>query len=363
MQTLNRALLSAKTEEARKVIEGCRRDSGFHASTRNYPQFWNRDLVYSIDSLLELGYANEVKEQLSRFLKHQKHNGRIPTSIHDSKKFGEIPGFHSWTADTEILFIIGVAKYATFTSDLQFLEKNAGSLKRCLDYIERKLDKEGLIPGMDWRDAMPNYMGKYLLSNQMLLVNMYDAIGMLEKADKLRDTVNRLFYSEASGFYADSIYWRGSVVQNDMHFDSLGNSLAVLNNTAGERAKMVLSAMEKAKTEFGYANITPPYAIEKRDFFTSLGRLHAFVRNGAFRRNAPGTYQNSTIWPFVESRVVEAMRSAGLNEKADLASSLILSRRGMNEVYDSRSGAPQESEGQLWTAAAIISVARGIDRA
>lgn len=363
MRTLSGPSLSAKAQEALKVMEGCRRDLGFHASTKNYPQFWNRDLVYSIDSLLELGYANEVKEQLLGFLKHQKRNGRIPTSVHESKKFGDIPSFHSWTADTEILFIIGVAKYATFTYDMQFLQQNEGRLKLCLDYVERRLDKDGLIKGMDWRDAMPNYIGKYLLSNQMLLINMYDSIAMPEKAHRIRENVNRLFYSESDGFYADSIVRSGDAIKKDMHLDSLGNSLAVLNNTAADRAKRVLSALEMAKTPFGYANITPPYQIEKRDFFTSLRRLHAFVRNGAFRRNAPGTYQNSTIWPFVESRVVESMRSAGLGEKADLASSLMLSRRGMNEVYDPVTGAPEESEGQLWTAAAIISVARGTDRA
>ncbi len=357
MQTLNLPAGSAKVQEAMKVIEGCRRDSGFHASTSNYPQLWNRDLVYSIDALLSLGYANEVKGQFSIFLKHQRRSGRIPTSVHEQKKLGGTPSFHSWAADTEILFILGVAKYATATSDTQFLEQNAVGLKRCLDYIERKLDKNGLISGMDWRDAMPNYMGKYLLSNQMLLVEMYDAIGMPEKAQQLRNTVNRLFYSESDGFYADSIYFGRSSIQKEMHLDSLGNSLAVLNGTAGERSTRVLSALEAAKTEFGYANISPPYAIEKRNFFSSLRRLHAFVGNGAFRRNAPGTYQNSTIWPFVESRVVQAFRRAGLEEKADQASSLMLSRRAMNEVYGPKDGKPQESEGQLWTAAAIISLA------
>ncbi len=356
MQTLNLSVRSAKTQEAMKVIEGCRRDSGFHASTSNYPQLWNRDLVYSIDSLLKLGYANEVKAQLSIFLKHQRSSGRIPTSVHESNKLGGIPSFHSWTTDTEILFILGAAKYATFTSDTQFLEQNAVGLKRCLDYIERKLDKNSLIRGMDWRDAMPNYMNKYLLSNQMLLVEMYDVIGMPEKAQQLRETVNRLFYSESDGFYADSISLRKSSIQKEMHLDSLGNSLAVLNGTAGDKAARVLSALDAAKTEFGYTNISPPYAIKKADFFSSLRRLHAFVGNGAFRRNAPGTYQNSTIWPFVESRVVQAMRRAGLEEKADLASSLMLSRREMNEVYGPKDGKPQESKGQLWTAAAIISL-------
>lgn len=359
MQTLSRPQLAAKAQEAIKVIEGCRRDCGFHASTRNYPQLWNRDLVYSMDSLLELGYSKEVKAQLSEFIRHQRRNGRIPTSIRESERFGKIPSFHSWTSDTEMLFVIGMIKYAKFASDQSFLEQNLLAISRCLGYIDRHLDKHGLIPGMDWRDAMSNYMGKYLLANQMLLVEMYDALGMTDRSSRLRETVNVLFYSEEHGFYADSVSWRRSVPLTQMHLDSLGNSLAILNHTADrERSKSVLSALEGARTQFGYVNITPPYEINKKRILLSPRKMHAFILNGAYRRNDPYTYQNSTIWPFVESRVVAAMKSAKADEKAEFASSIMAARRAMNEVYSPKTGEPQESEGQLWTAAAIISLLR-----
>ncbi len=360
MALVNRLSESQKSAEARKVIEQCRRDGGFYASTHNYhAQFWNRDLIYSQDVLLELGYAREVKAQLCEFMKHQAKDGRIPTSIHVSSSKGSRPVFHGWTADTEILFVIGVLKYDRFTSD-SLHQQSAAQISRCVDFIERRLGGNGLIPGMDWRDAMPNYMGKFLLSNQMLLVDMYELLGRPDRAQQIREKVNELFYSTELGFYADSIsYKRGKAVR-DLHFDSLGNSMVLLNHTAGEgEAKGVLSALENARTQFGYPNITPAYRLNKaRDIFLSIDGIKAFVRNGAFRRNQPNTYQNSAIWPFVESWVIGALRSQGAGERADLAASLVLARRGINEVYSPINGEPLESEGQLWTAASILSVAR-----
>ena len=186
MPLSNKTSEPQKLSEAKAVISECRRDEGFHASTRNYPQFWNRDLVYSEGVLLDLGYAREVRAQLSEFARLQRGDGQIPTSIALSDSKGSKPRFHSWTSDTEILFVIGMMTYRDVVND-SFYQQNTGHVALCVDFIERRLNGYGLIPGMDWRDAMPNYMGKFLLSNQMLLANMYESMGNHDQANRIKE--------------------------------------------------------------------------------------------------------------------------------------------------------------------------------
>jgi hypothetical protein len=57
----------------------------------------------------------------------------------------------------------------------------------------------------------------------------------------------------------------------------------------------------------------------------------------------------------VEIRVIDALRKLQATKEADLATSLVIERPDFNEFYDPTTGAPEGSEGQLWTAAAVIS--------
>jgi len=79
--------------------------------------------------------------------------------------------------------------------------------------------------------------------------------------------------------------------------------------------------------------------------------------NGAFLRNKPGRYQNSAIWPFVEIRVIDALKKLQANIEAEEAIKVMIERKGFNEFYDPITGEPGGSEGQLWTAAAVLSAA------
>ena len=71
------------------------------------------------------------------------------------------------SSDAEILFVIGMYKY-TAAAGNRFFEENKKAVKSCVAFLEGKLDANWLIPGMDWRDAMPMYIDKCLLANQML---------------------------------------------------------------------------------------------------------------------------------------------------------------------------------------------------
>ena len=221
----------AKKDEALKVIEACRTRYGFYASTQHYHELWLRDLVFSEDVLLKLGYQKDVEKHLSEFIKLQRGNGQMPTVIDYSVSKLIRRTYQRCPVDTEILFVIGMHKYAAIAG-YQFFEENKEAVKSCVAFVESKLDGHRLIPGMDWRDAMPVYIGKFLLANQMLLADMYELLGNSKASSLVKENVNKLFYLENLGWYADAIHWDGSELKQDHHFDSLGNALAILNETA-----------------------------------------------------------------------------------------------------------------------------------
>ena len=51
-----------KEQQARAVIDACRTETGFVASTQSYRQLWLRDLVYSEDALLRFWVRSGCRE-------------------------------------------------------------------------------------------------------------------------------------------------------------------------------------------------------------------------------------------------------------------------------------------------------------
>ena len=342
-----------KEKQAREVIKACRTDRGFNASTQLYHQLWLRDLVYSEDALLRLGYQKDVENHLSEFVALQRSSGQMPTVIDYSVSKVIRQRYQRCSSDAEILFVIGMQKLVAVGCD-EFFDENLESVKLCVAFIENKLDAHRLIPGMDWRDAMPVYIGKYLLANQMLLADMYELQGNLPASNLVKENVNKLFYCGDLGWYADSIHWSGNELKLDRHFDCLGNALAILNGTASKKvSEGILKGFNVAKTPFGYRNIMPYYVFNREKALATWYKT-CRVPFGVFLRNRIGKYQNSAIWPFVEIRVIDALRKLQAKNEAEAAANIMIKRKDFNEFYDPTTGAPEGSEGQLWTAAAAL---------
>ncbi|HYA77588.1 MAG TPA: hypothetical protein VEF91_02605, partial [Verrucomicrobiae bacterium] len=195
-----------KEEKAREVIEACRTEHGFNASTQHYHQLWLRDLVFSEDALLRRGYYKDVENHLSEFIKLQLSSGQMPTVIDYSVSKLIRQRYQRCVSDTEVLFVIGMRKYGAIAGN-KFFEENNEAVTSCLAFLEGKLNAHRLIPGMDWRDAMPVYIGKCLLANQMLLADMYELLGNSAASNLIKENVNKLFYLEDLGWYADAIHW------------------------------------------------------------------------------------------------------------------------------------------------------------
>jgi glycogen debranching enzyme len=344
--------------QATKVIEACRTVRGFHASTHLYPEFWVRDLVYSEEVLVRLGYIREVKAHFEEFLNRQRPNGQIPNVITSRQRGLFNQAFHFWTADNEILFLIGLRNLSLLAKDPTLLTLHKDKIERCLGFIRKRTNNLGLISGLDWRDAIPNYQGKLLLANQLLLLHLYRVMGFDAWAETLHEKIVEVFYSDKLGFFVDFVLPDGRPPAGVQRFDSLGNALAILLEVYPNVTGPTAGIFEKVRSEYGYRNLSPPYKIQRiRPAFSTKG-ANAFVRNGAIFRNRPNNYQNSAIWPFVEARIVRALAKAGGTDDAKELAQRMASRSHFNEWYSPEDGTPRGSRGQLWTAAAILQTSR-----
>ena len=345
-------------ERARAVIEACRTADGFNASAGLYRELWLRDLVYSQGPLLKLGYAPTIRRHLETFLLYQRRTGQLPTVVSKGLRRLFNQRFHSWTADTELLFIIGAQEYATKSRDLDFLEEHREAIDRCLGFVRRRLNFRGLLPGADWRDAIPNLDNKFLLSNQILLVDVYEALGRREDSDRLKEIVRDVFCSPDAAYPVDCVCWEGAgggSPKRELRLDSLGTSLSILNGTlSGPAASEAAETFNLALTHYGNKNLVPPVRINRKQAFVSAHALNSYVRNGAFFRNRPGHYQNSAVWPFIEARIVAALWKTGQVERARELSAMMIGREGFSEWYSPITGNPHGSKDQLWTAAAVL---------
>lgn len=127
-------------------------------------------------------------------LRYQLKNGQLPAVISRGWKRLFNQRCHSWTADTEILAVLGIMKYAKITGDFDFLDDNRTQIDNCVKFVKQRLNPQGIIAGADWRDAIINHHErKFLLCNQILLVEMYNELGMMEDSRALKETILALF--------------------------------------------------------------------------------------------------------------------------------------------------------------------------
>lgn len=52
--------------------------------------------------------------------------------------------------------------------------------------------------------------------------------------------------------------------------------------------------------------------------------------------------------------MIDALRKLQAKNEAEAATNIMIKRKDFNELYDPTTGAPEGSEGQLWTATAAL---------
>jgi len=339
--------LEKKAEEkaklAEETIKRCIGKDGFYASADLYlKQYWIRDMVYSIEPLLNLGYSELVKKHLTYTLKRQKPSGEIPARILETPPpisklyrqtkilFERSPKLlfrRPLTYDSNLLTLIGVYRYAEHTGDEELLEDARGSLGRVWGFIKGVL-VDGLLPEADWRDAMLNYTSRWTFCNQILLITANRLAGRLEEAEQVEDALDRVFWDEDLGYYRDH--------QKSTHFDTMGHALAILEGLIPpSRLRSVLKGFEAASTKFGFRSIQPSYREEE------CGQK-------------PWYYQNSTVWPLIQGFAVAALAKSGVKSRAEEEFNKLVNLPGFNEWYNPSTGEPNGSADQLCSATSYL---------
>jgi len=164
------------------VIKALENNDGFFAGTF-YWQYWVRDIAFSVDVLLELGYEEQLRRFMTRILRTVKKNGEVPTLIPKfnlKRRFLSAFSFNwllyrrkldrmsmklssmwqPWTGDSNVCFLIILKKYVELSGDEKFWKKNESSVEKVITFIDRNRDENGFIAGSGWLDSMYNYHWK-----------------------------------------------------------------------------------------------------------------------------------------------------------------------------------------------------------
>jgi glycogen debranching enzyme len=328
-------------------IELLRKSAGkstcFYAGLPWFQQFWGRDIFWVLQSLLSLGYFEDVRNCLEFFAKKME-NGRLPNFLSFREK-------SSWNSiDASLLWVIALEDYLLQTGDMPFLMKLKVPLIKVMHYLfDRDCDGDGFIEhdqesGETWMDTLVR--GDKAVEIQALyfkaLCNIEDMLLAIfsMKADKsiskmlssindriflVRNSFDSLFYED--GFYADRVS-KGRKVST-----RTANSLVPLLCGISEHHADVLRT------------------IESRDFTTDRG---VRTRAEGEREYIPWGYHTGMAWSLTTAWASAAEFACGRTEKGwDYLMKLIEGMRAdalgcVGECWDSSSGALTGCGLQLW---------------
>lgn len=335
--------------------------SGVWASNARYRwQCWTRDFIIAVlPLLLDLDInKGTAKRHLDALAKRQKSNGQIPILFIESpirwtmqkvihsikngrmsfmlKKYLSSDGVFnltSWTKDSEILYLLGVAVYYRRTRDLVFWERHCPHVDKAVKYIKNELSYQGLVYGTDWRDTKPEFNRVMLLTNNCFLFEAYKQLGMHLEADNLRDMINKHFWT--GKYYRDFI--------GTDNFDTLGNALAVIFKVASsDKLDSVIEEAMKMNTEFGF----------------KLNSVTLPPKNEAEKKLMERINQDGVIWPFISGFMVIALYKAGKRELAVREFDKWSQVSGFYEFYNPNTGEGHGSSDQLWSASLYLRLAK-----
>ncbi len=349
--------MQKKLKNAISVINRCRGDKGFYASAERYKyEYWTRDLCYCVEPLISLGFSKDVKTQLLTIWKRQAITGELPRYIID-RRFKWLPGklftkiknrkiistiksldtmetrFNKWTVDSTPLTIIATYKYAEKSGDLRIIEVLKPQIEKAMWYTKLHI-KEFLIRGGDWRDSIPWLRNKFLLSNNVMLYELYKRIGENGKAIIVKDRINSEFWN--GDYYTDFI---GSA-----NFDCFGASWAVLSGIVPRsHYKKLSEKLVSASSQYGIKNMIEikPISREENDATESCNQRYA-------------------IWPLVNAYAIMALRKMGAGSAARKESQKMENLVGFREWYNPDTGEGHGSKEQLWSAAAYYEFIKGL---
>ncbi len=358
----------SKISQAMLMLDECVGRHGVWASAdaRYRRQCWTRDFgLATMPLLMSLGRTDDVFTHLQSLESRQRPDGRIPILFLDGtwgvadfvcgrlkrsfrsrsvsfmlrrwaqcQLWNLTPG----TRDSELYYCLAALEFERLVG---IRPVSARSIHAAVGYIERALMKDGLVRGCDWRDTMHVELdGKALLTNNSVLVRVYDLLNDKEKATTLRRRIRERFWY--NGVLRD---YPGAMPTNDRPaFDPLGASLAVLYNVVSpDEYPALLTSFRAVDSDCGVTIMCKHNPLNDHE------------------KTIIEETQGVVTWPFVvgfTSLAARHMARNCLTKDVGAACSSFASQQlmklehldGFYEWYDPRTGVGCGAKRQLWSA-------------
>ena len=308
---------------------------------------WTRDIAYAAT----LGAALLAPAEVQRSLESRVKNGII---LQDTGTGG------GWPISTDrVVWAMGAWSLYESRGDLKWLSYCCDVLQATLAQDDRTLPTGNpLRPGetsfLDWRNQsypdwmtpadigssyafgtnILHYMANNILARMLTELEREDeALTYRKRAAELSQAIEQNFWNKANSQYC---MLRTPDGCPDERTDALANALAVISGLAGEHAARTMSALPRS---LWGTPVFSPYKSEQL-----------------------AAYHNRSIWPFVESFVLQAqaelrdMDGAAFSMASLLRSALAHGscKENLHAVTGEASGTIQNSDSQLWSVAGML---------
>ncbi|MFI3243499.1 MAG: hypothetical protein R3Y56_04535 [Akkermansia sp.] len=339
------ALFKLASHELAKDVN----EAGLMTAGVNWDGCWTRDTAYA----MMLGACFSLPEACKTSLESRVRDGKV---IQDTGTGGGWPISSDRVTWAEAAWI-----YYCQTGDQEWLAWSADVLRATFEQDELILQRHGqLFSGetsfIDWREqSYPDWMepadigASFSLSTNVmhavarrLLSFMLDQLGQAEEAALWLQKAKDLRYDIQDKFWNSATRQYGMIRTLDSHLDertdALGSALCVLSGIACEHAQETLNGIPESP--FGTPAFSP-YKSSQKD-----------------------AYHNRSIWPFVEGLMLMAQVNqrdlAGVEQSiAKLLRAALLfgtNKENFHAVTGEARDTIQNSDGQLWSAAALQSI-------
>jgi len=176
-----------------QIVKNCWNGAYFQTSTHHYREFWSRDFGYCVESLVKLGYLNEVRQTLAYALEKFSKTGIKTTISREGVPFS-FPNVYSPDSVALIMRALRVA------NDKELIKKYKTFLQREIDAFGHIVLEDGRV-----RSAQFSGMRDYAVRSS----SCYDHCMSILLAREAKKLGFKFDYSEKQLVKSLNNYWIG----------------------------------------------------------------------------------------------------------------------------------------------------------
>jgi Mannosylglycerate hydrolase MGH1-like glycoside hydrolase domain/Glycosyl hydrolase family 65, C-terminal domain len=325
---------------------------------QRWDSIWTRDSCYALDLGAGLGVP-EVGEATLRALTSRQDGGEVWTQDR-AGHFGGWPhlsdasvgaiglwAVYQATGDESLLrWGFEVTRASLARAEGAVFDRASGLFRGCASFMESNsaypIQFAFNGPAVGRTKALSTnlvHYRAYVLAARMAALLGEGEQSYVDKAEALKQAINRRLWDPARGLYAYFEYAGG---RRSSRMEGLGQALAILWGVADEsQAEAVFK--NTAGSPFGLPCLAPPYLFWRFSY-----------------GNDADYYHNGMVWPFVQGYWAWAAASRGnvdvFGDELEALTALSGRAGTFHEFYRPGGGVPDGSARQLWSAAGYLAM-------